>query len=112
ALGGSGLAQTKYRIDGAGSFLIYNGTNPPPLTPGVHTVEFFSTDAAGNVESTKTSATIRVDDAAPDSAITVSGGTLGLNGWYTTLPYVELGADDQPADYNHVLPVGSGVAVT
>jgi hypothetical protein len=209
ALGGSGLNQTKYRVDGAGAFLTYNVTSPPRLAPGIHTVEYFSTDLAGNVESTKTSATIRVDDVAPASAITVAGGTLGLNGWYTTpptvsvggfddfggsgqpgagslhfrvdngdeqtcdnpcnlaglvsgthlvglyavdavgnahseagttikvdtevphttvalhaptptglngwyssLPYVELGADDQPADYTHVLPVGSGVALT
>ncbi len=209
ALGGSGVSQTKYRVDGAGSFLTYNPVSPPRLGPGVHTVEYFSTDIAGNIETTHTSVTIRVDDAAPDSSISVSGGVLnpsgwyttppivsvggfddhggtgapatgmlryrvdngneiscdnpcnlaslvtgahlvglravdaagntqneigrtilvdteaphttvalhapapdGLNSWYLSLPYVELSADDQPADYTHVLPVGSGVAFT
>lgn len=94
ALGGSGLNTTRYRIDGAGSFLTYSVTNPPQLTPGVHTVEYFSTDLAGNVETTKSSAVIRVDDAAPDLTLAVSGGVLGSSGWYTTPPTITAGGFD------------------
>ena len=91
ALGGSGLSTVKYRIDGAGGFLTYNNTNPPQLGPGTHTVEYFSTDVAGNTESTHVSQVIRVDDVAPDSTISVAGGVLGTGGWYTTPPTVSVG---------------------
>src|SRR5205085_10011115 len=93
ALGGSGLNTTYYRIDG-GALTVYNVTNPPQLGNGIHTVDFYSTDVAGNIEPTHTSQTIRVDDAAPDSAIGVSGGVLGLGGWYTTPPTVSFGGFD------------------
>ena len=59
--GGSGVAATQFRIDG-GAW--HSGTryvlrirrrhHPPGLANGTHTIQYFSTDGAGNVESVKT----------------------------------------------------------
>src|SRR6187551_161731 len=64
---GSGVASTSYRIDG-GSF--QNGTSisiPAPANhsnDGVHTIEYRTTDVAGNVETLR-SATVRIDTTLP-----------------------------------------------
>lgn len=54
--GGSGCAKTEYRING-GAWI--TGTSIYINTKGTHTVEYRSTDAAGNVENTR-SATVRI----------------------------------------------------
>ena len=59
----SGIASTQYRVDG-GSF--QSGTSISILAPadhsndGVHTIEYRSTDNAGNAEPLQT-ATVRID---------------------------------------------------
>ena len=64
---GSGVASTVHRVDG-GSF--QSGTSisiPAPAdhsNDGVHTIEYRSTDDAGNVESLRT-ATVRIDTTLP-----------------------------------------------
>jgi len=96
ALGGAGLNEVKYRIDGIGAFQNYVVTSPPQLSNGIHSVEFFSTDLAGNVELTKTVDNLRVDDAAPDSTLTKApAAPNGLAGWYVgTVPTVSVGGFD------------------
>ena len=64
---GSGVASTSYRVDG-GSF--QSGTSisiPAPANhsnDGVHTIEYRTTDDAGNVETLR-SATVRIDTTLP-----------------------------------------------
>ena len=49
--GGAGVAETNYRVDG-GSWQAYGGTFSV-VGAGSHTIEFYSVDAAGNTETTK-----------------------------------------------------------
>ena len=67
----SGVASTKYRIDG-GTLTTYAGAFA--LTDGAHTVTYYSTDNAGNVETTN-SATIKVDTVLPTSSASPVTGT-------------------------------------
>ena len=94
----SGVASTRYRIDG-GAWQAYTG--PFPVAgEGAHTVELFSTDRAGNPETAQR-VDLRVDTLAPVTNATL-GGTLGRNGWHLTVVAVSLAATDN----------GSGVAET
>lgn len=63
---------TEYRING-GEWAAYTGE--VTLTDGMYTIEYRSTDAAGNVEEAK-SITINVDTTAPESAVTLDKDTL------------------------------------
>lgn len=56
-----------------------------PSAKGVHTLEYFSVDAAGNAEATKT-ATYNVDTDQPSSTGTFNVPATGDNGWYTAVP--------------------------
>lgn len=59
---GSGVAYTRYKLDAAA---VATYTAPIPVsTDGTHTLQYWSVDQRGNVESTKT-ATVRVDKTAP-----------------------------------------------
>jgi Pro-kumamolisin, activation domain/Bacterial Ig-like domain (group 3) len=49
----SGVNSTVYKVD-AGSFTNYSGPFTVPAVLGTHTVQFHSTDVAGNVEGTET----------------------------------------------------------
>jgi hypothetical protein len=74
----SGVASTMYQIDG-GAWQTYNG--PFQITaPGPHTIMYYSTDAAGNVESPK-SASIAAYSAqtAPTNVTGNVPGTLGVS---------------------------------
>jgi hypothetical protein len=87
--GGSGVESTEYSIDG-GEFQAYTA----PFTvsdEGEHAVEFRSTDADGNVESTK-SLQVRIDGSPPETTASLDGNEVTLE------------ADDGPN--------GSGVART
>lgn len=65
----SGVGATDYRVDG-GPWTAYLGQPATVSGDGVHTVEFRSTDVAGNVETTK-AATIKIDGTKP--TVLVSG---------------------------------------
>ncbi|WP_210503403.1 OmpL47-type beta-barrel domain-containing protein [Nocardioides xinjiangensis] len=102
--GGSGVKSTEYRID-EGAWTAY--TAPFTLTEaGTHTVEFRSTDVAGNVEVAKSIEVVveAADADAPTTTITWSPATAdGEEGWYVTAPSFTLAAEDGD---------GSGVAST
>ena len=87
--GASGVANIYYTIDG-GAIQTYNGTLNI-TAGGVHTVNYWSVDVAGNTEAQK-SVTVRVDSAAPTTQIT-TGGT-GANGWYRGPVQVGLSGSD------------------
>ena len=62
-----GMGQTYYNIDG-GAWLVYTG----PITIGIdgeHTISYYSVDAVGNVEATK-SVSFKIDKTAPTGSIT------------------------------------------
>ncbi len=70
--GGSGVASTNYQID-SGTITTYPGS-AVAIPDGQHTISYWSTDNAGNVETTHTTATIKVDTVNP------TGGAITANG--------------------------------
>ncbi|WP_170179090.1 OmpL47-type beta-barrel domain-containing protein [Solirubrobacter pauli] len=86
---GSGVDKIEYKVDG-GAFATY--TAPVAITTaGTHTIEFRSTDKAGNVEATK-SLTVKVDKVAPTTTASLEPAT----GPYTGPVTLTLTAADQP----------------
>jgi hypothetical protein len=65
----SGVAQTIWSLDGAAP---QSGTSVLVSGDGTHTVTYFSSDNAGNVESTHT-ATVRIDGTAPQASCAQAG---------------------------------------
>ncbi|RLD96956.1 MAG: hypothetical protein DRI92_06430 [Aquificota bacterium] len=63
----SGVYQTWYRVDG-GSWTLYDGRFKVS-TDGEHTVEYYSIDNVGNVETVK-SCSFKIDATAPTASIT------------------------------------------
>jgi len=61
--GGVGVAETKYRIDG-GALQTYSGGITLGGPDGAYTIQYFSIDALGNVESTH-SVEVVIDNTAP-----------------------------------------------
>ena len=92
--GGSGLATTEYKLDGAVAFT--PGTSVAVSGQGVHTLSYRSTDAAGNTEADKT-ATVRIDTTAPVTSDNAPAG------WSNSAVTVTLTATDSG---------GSGLATT
>jgi hypothetical protein len=91
--GGSGMsggaAKTEYNLDGGGWVTGGAMTVPAPAnTTVVHTIQFRSTDAAGNAEGAK-SCTVKIDTAAPVS--TMSGAD---DLWHNTPVTVSLAGAD------------------
>ena len=75
----SGVADTHYILDGAAAL---TGTSVPVTTEGVHTLEYWSVDKAGN-EEVHSTATVRIDKTAPTIGHTQSP-TANVNGWNNT----------------------------
>lgn len=68
--GGGGIRTTSYRVDG-GTWINYTATGTFTLAvEGSHSVEWFSEDFAGNVESVS-NATLLVDDTPPATAFSI-----------------------------------------
>ncbi|MDG4831224.1 ThuA domain-containing protein [Solwaraspora sp. WMMD1047] len=88
--GGSGVESTEYQLDDATAWTAYTG--PVPVSgDGNHEVRFRSTDAAGNVEATK-SITIKIDGTAPVSSAEFAPAN--DNGWHDgTIPVVLTSTD-------------------
>ena len=92
----SGVASTSFRVDGGGW-----QTYPSPIQvrgDGEHTVDFYSTDNAGNVEGWH-SVGFRIDGTAPQTAISLDGAG-GDGYWFHSPVTVDITATD----------AGSGVA--
>jgi hypothetical protein len=85
----SGVAGLVYRVDG-GPWTTYSG--PFLLADGVHLVEYYATDVAGLVESTK-SRTVAIDTVPPTTTIGMEG-SVGANGWFVSAVTVSLNATD------------------
>ena len=72
--GGSGVAVTRYRLDGA---LGSEGTTVAVSALGAHALEFWSVDMAGNVETTRSAKfTIRAPLAVPSLSNPVAPATM------------------------------------
>jgi len=80
---------TFLRIDGS-LFFIFGSTFISGN--GTHTVEYWSEDVAGNVETPSTR-TLKIDSSAPVTTASASG-TVGTNGWYRSAVQVSLSATD------------------
>ncbi|HET6976925.1 MAG TPA: PQQ-binding-like beta-propeller repeat protein [Pyrinomonadaceae bacterium] len=91
----SNIANTYYTIDG-GPTQTYTATFNLS-TSGVHIVNYWSVDQAGNTEAQK-SLTVRVDSDAPTTQIQTSG--TGANGWYRGPVQVGLTATDPEVGVN------------
>ncbi len=86
----SGLHNTSYRVDG-GTWETYFG--PVSLdNDGIHNVDFFATDLAGNAEAMKTTE-VKIDSSVPSTFANVAG-TTGSQGWYIADVEVTLIATD------------------
>src|SRR6185369_8980533 len=86
--GTSGVASTKYTVDG-GAPQTYSA--PFSIsTEGVHTIQYWSTDNAGNLESAQT-LTVKLDLNVPVTTATLTPGL--HNGWYAS-PTLTLTGDD------------------
>ena len=86
----SGVASTSYRLDG-GAWQTYSAA-VSVATDGSHTLEYNSTDTAGNVEATR-SESFGVDLTGPTTTMSVAG-TSGSGGWYTSAVTVTLTSAD------------------
>jgi hypothetical protein len=86
----SGVAGTFYRIDG-GSTQTYNSAFSIS-SDGVHNLDFWSVDIAGNTETQQTRI-VKIDSTAPVTQASVSG-TAGTNNWYRSAVQVSLNASD------------------
>jgi len=88
----SGVASTSYAVDG-GAPQTSTGT-VTLATPGDHTIAYWSTDNAGNVETART-IRVKLDDAAPVTTLDTSPASPnGTNGWLTSSASFTLGATD------------------
>ena len=63
-----GSAATYYRVDSSGAYSTYSGALSI-ATAGSHRIDYYSVDAAGNVEATRTGY-VNIDLSAPTSAVT------------------------------------------
>src|SRR5205085_2858230 len=87
----SGVASTQYKVDGAATFTTGTSVSiPAPAdhsNDGSHTITYRSTDAAGNVATSKT-ATARIDTVAPATTDNAPAG------WSASAVTVTLAATD------------------
>ncbi len=106
----SGVVNSYYTVDG--------GATQTYATPfsvsggGSHTVNYWSVDAVGNVETQK-SLTVNVDTSAPSTQASTSG-MQGSNGWYIS-PTVQVSltpADNQSGIANTYYSVDGGAQQT
>jgi hypothetical protein len=89
-VGGSGVETITYQVDGGSSQTITgtsgNVTIPAPAdgsNDGTHTIAFYATDDAGNVEAPAQTATVKIDATKPSTSLaTMPSSPDGTNGWF------------------------------
>ena len=87
-----GSAATYYRVDSSGTYSTYSGALSI-ATAGSHKIDYYSVDAAGNVEAVKTGY-VNIDTTAPVTTATGLQGSSGT-GWTKITPQsVTLSASD------------------
>lgn len=90
----SGISATFWRKDG-GSWQQVVGSNFQVTEQGVHTVEYYSVDIAGNNETPRElTPTLKIDTVPPTTYQPMYTGTLGQGGWYISPVSVSLNAMD------------------
>src|SRR3989475_781292 len=87
----SGIQSSQYRVD-AGAWRSYASVFPV-CGNGTHTVKYYGTDVAGNLEPAKSSV-VRISGSSFGPPVTVLQvtGTAGMNGWYISFVNVTLTA--------------------
>jgi hypothetical protein len=89
-VGGSGVDTIRYQVDG-GPIQTITGTSGNVTIPapadgsddGTHTIAFYATDDAGNVEAPAKTATVKIDATKPSTTLTTSPASPdGSNGWF------------------------------
>lgn len=83
----SGVASAQIQI-GSGA---WQSSTATISSDGVYTVNFRTTDAAGNTNTA--SGTVKLDQTNPIGSISLTG-TLGANGWYVTRPVAAASGSD------------------
>nr|MBC7244086.1 hypothetical protein [Chloroflexota bacterium] len=90
----SGISATFWRKDG-GSWQQVTGSNFQIAEQGVHTIEYYSVDIAGNSETPRElTPTLKIDTVPPTTYQPIYTGTLGREGWYISPVSVTLNAVD------------------
>jgi len=99
----SGVAQTNYSLDGGSTWQAYS--SPFVVSAqGSTSVQFYSTDVAGNVQATQTQ-TFKVDSLAP----TVTGVYVRGSAWSSGfLSFLAANLGSSSSTYGFAIPVGSG----
>src|SRR5579862_4298792 len=103
----SGVATIKYTVDGGAVQTISGASGQVTITAptnhsndGVHTISFYATDRAGNVESPAHVATVKIDTVAPTTTLGTTPSTPdGSNSWFkrTSVSFTLSANDPAPA---------------
>ena len=121
-VGGSGVETITYQVDG-GSTQTINGTSgnvtiPAPAdgsNDGTHTIAFYATDDAGNVEAPAKTATVKIDATKPSTSLaTTPSSPDGTNGWFqqASVQFTLAGSDASSGVAQSFYTVGGGATQT
>ena len=98
---GNGLCTTHYNLNSAG-WLTYD-TNIFVTASGANTLQYYSTDAAGNTETTKT-VTIPIG-TEPSATLDLNGLFTGINGMFNVFAGVITGVSTQAGSIGNLVAV-------
>lgn len=87
----SGVANSFYRIDG-GNTNQYNGAFTVS-TDGLHAIDYWTTDRAGNTSTTST-VNFKIDRTPPVTQVSFANNFLGNDGWYRGSVQISMSATD------------------
>ena len=87
----SGIALTQYVLDGGTP---QSGSSVTVSTDGTHSVYFTTQDVAGNASAPSAADSVKIDQTPPVVSSSVSSGTSGSNGWYTSSVQLSATASD------------------
>ena len=105
-IGGSGVAETRCVLDPVSApttfddipaGCAYTGAGADVTAEGQHTIYAASKDNIGNKETPK-SQSFKIDKSGPSASLSVTAGTAGTNGWYTSDVTVHASGTDSVSD--------------